>query len=203
MGSVSQISEAGIRVTIRCNVDEDNWESIPQFLDDLQSGIAHKENVSVYFVPLNNVRMGENDVVMWRRIRDTKHLIAEAGFKSSAFMGLGLGFRTNRCMADGSSVLITPDGSLYLCEHCPKESRIGDVLSGVTDEAAKKEFSRVDRTLEKCRKCPYLPDCTSFANCPVQDTHCRDVHELMAADILRRVVETTENENTDGEDPIC
>jgi len=99
--------------------------------------------------------------------------------------------------------VITPDGSLYPCEYCPEESRFGDIWHGVIDEAARKEFCRVDRTREKCKACLFLPDCTSFATCPVQDTHCRQVHELMAIDALKRMVEKKESENTDGDDPIC
>lgn len=203
MEKVSLLSEAGITVAIRCNVDEDNWGRIPAFLSDLRENVQNRDKVSVYFAPLNDVRKSEHDIPMWEKIRDARKLIEDVGFRAEPFMSLVLDFHTNHCMADGGSVVITPDGSLYPCEHCPPESRFGDIWNGVTDEAARKEFCRVDRTREKCRKCPFLPDCTNFATCPVLDTHCREVREMMAIDDLKRMVEQKKSENTDAEVPVC
>ena len=201
MNAASMLSEAGIAVTIRCNVDKDNWDGIPRFLDDLKAGVAHKRNVSVYFCPLNDTRMSDDDVEMWTKIRDARPLIEAAGFHAAPFMGLSLDFRICHCMADGSGVVIVPDGSLYPCEHCPAESLYGDIWHGTTNEAAKQAFCRVDQTREKCRTCPFLPNCTSFATCPAEDLHCREVYELMGLDALKRMVES--KEATGGETPIC
>ena len=201
MKAVSLMSGAGIHVTIRCNVDEENWERIPKFLEDLKTGVAHKRRVGLYFCPLNSVRRSGEDAAMWARIRDTDRQVQNAGFRYTPYMGLKRSFRVYHCMADGGSVVITPDGSLYSCEHCPPESRFGDIFRGITDEAGRKEFCRVDRTREKCRGCPFLPDCTSFATCPVEDFHCREVHEMMALNSLRRMVDRKEEEGR--EEPIC
>ena len=203
MNAISMMSEAGIRVSVRCNVDEENWAGIPQFMEDLKVGVVNKDKVNVYFHPLFAVSAGENDLAMWKKIRDARHLIEEAGFRSVPFKGASLGFRSNYCMADAGGVVITPDGNLSPCEHCPEESRFGDIWHGITDEAARREFCRVDRTREKCRACPFLPDCTNFASCPVQHTHCREINEIKTIDDLKRLVEKKENEDTDGEASIC
>lgn len=128
--------------------------------------------------------------------------LREAGFRSSSSKGgVRLKFRNNYCMADGGGVVITPDGTLAACEHCPKESQFGDIWHGTTDEEAKKEFCRADRTREKCRTCPFLPDCTSFAFCPLYNTHCRQVNEMLAMDSLKRMVE--HREENSGDDSAC
>ena len=187
MEAVSKLSLAGIATVIRCNVDGENWPRIPEFLADLSAGISHKEHVSLYFSPLNGVRMGEGDLDLWMKILALRPRIEEAGFRPSGIYSLDGRLRSNHCMADGSGVVIAPDGGLYPCEHCPPAARYGDVARGITDPAAREEFCRADRIREKCRRCPFLPQCTGFASCPVQDTHCREVWEAFATDALRRM----------------
>ena len=200
MKGISLMSEAGINVSIRVNVDEGNWEGIPQFLDDLKEGIHHKDHVSVYLSPLFDVRGGNDDLAMWEKIRDARPLIEQAGFRHSYLINLRTNFPVNRCMADGGSVLITPEGNIYACEHCPENARFGDIWNGITDEAARKEFCRTDIIREKCRTCPFLPDCTAFASCPIEDTHCREVREMMVIEGLKQLVDNRKKEEGDAED---
>jgi radical SAM protein with 4Fe4S-binding SPASM domain len=200
MDAVSRLSGAGITVAVRCNADEENWEGVPRFLNDLKERVLHKDNVRVYISPLGHVRDGDNDVVFWEKILNARALIEEAGFRASANGGMRLSFRTNHCMADRGDVVIGPDGGLFACEHCPPGSRFGDVFRGVTDEAARREFCRTDRTREKCRGCTFLPECTSFSACPWRDTHCREMRELMALNTIRREMDRTEEDTYTDED---
>ncbi|MBQ7455389.1 MAG: radical SAM protein [Clostridia bacterium] len=201
--AVRLMAEAGLRVTIRCNVDEDNWERIPAFLQDLSAAIPQKEKVRVYVSPLYQIRAGEEDLALWEKIRDGVKLIGSAGFRAGAAMSVEGVFRVAHCMADGGGVTIDADGSLYPCDHCMADTRMGDVFHGITDEAARQAFCRVDVTREKCRKCPFLPDCTSFSACPVTDYHCREARELMAVASLEQMMDRKENEETDEDKPVC
>lgn len=182
--NVNRMAAAGIRVTVRCNVDGDNWERIPRFLEDLKAAVADRRRVSVYLAPLNAVREGENALPLWDAVRAAQPLIRAAGFRASGAIRLRRGFRLRYCMADADHPVIAPDGSLYACEHCPPQARFGDVRRGVTEEAALRAFTRMDDVREKCRDCPFLPLCTGFRSCPVADRDCRGVMMRAVEDLL-------------------
>ena len=204
MDALSRLSAAGIRVSLRCNVDDGNWDGIPEFMDDLKENVAHKDNIGVYFSPLMDVRTSDGELDFWEKVIAARPLIEAAGFRPRAYNEPSMRFKANRCMADGGSIVIEPDGSLYSCEHCPSNGRFGDVFHGVTDEATKTEFCRSDRTREKCRKCPFLPECTSFASCPWTDAHCREMREMLTLDFLKRLIDRkTNTEEPDGDDSVC
>ena len=187
---INLMAQAGIRVVIRCNVDEENWPGVEMFVRDLAASIPVKDNVAIYFCPLNEARTGEHDLKIWKRIMAARSLVLQAGFRvGDSICGSGR-FRVFHCMADMNSVVIGPDGSLYPCDHCPPDARFGDIWRNVTDEEVRKEFCRMDRTRGKCRKCPYMPVCTSFACCPVQDTHCREIRDLDLSYFVSRMGET-------------
>ena len=99
-------------------------------------------------------------------------------------------------------VVICPDGTLSPCEHLQGSARFGDVWNGVTDEGARREFCRTDRIREKCRKCPFLPDCTGFASCPITDSHCRELHNMQTLDALKYFIDNKVI-NSDDDVPVC
>lgn len=201
--AIDEMADKGIKVQVRSNVDEENWDGVSSFLEDMKAGVRCKDQVSVYFAPLYQIRKSERAIPFWEKVIASRSLIENAGFRAGIVKEEGgTSFRTNFCMADGGSVVICPDGVLSPCEHLQQKAGFGDVWHGVTDDAARYEFCRTDRTREKCRRCPFLPNCTSFSSCPVQDTHCRELRELMSINALRRMVEKEEAEDID-EDPIC
>ena len=201
MQAADSLSAVGIPVYIRCNADEENWPGISRFLEDLSRNIEHKQNVSIYFSPLKNVRAGEDDLAFWKKVISARPLIEQAGFHPLSYMGLSMKLRINRCMADGGETAIAPDGTLYFCEHCSPESRFGDIFNGISEEKVRQAFCRPERTREKCRKCPFLPECTSFASCPWKDTHCRELRELIALDTLKRMADSKELPAEDTDEP--
>ena len=201
--AIDQMAEKGICVQVRCNVDEGNLDGVPTFLQDLSVSIRRKDYVSVYLAPLYQLRRGERAMPFWEKVVAARPLIERAGFRVERVKEEGeTSFGVSRCIAD-RGVVICPDGTLSPCEHLLQSVGFGDVWHGVTDEAAKREFCRVDRIREKCRDCPFLPDCSGFASCPAQDVHCRKLRELLTVNALKRLVEKKKNDNIDEDDLVC
>ena len=204
MENINALSKAGIRVKVRCNVDERNWDNTPRFLEDMAAAIEYKENVSLYFAPLNQTKKREGFLSLCKKISETGNTVMDAGFRICSQAINAEHFRMNHCMADAGDVVISPDGGLYPCEHCPPESRFGDIWQGVTDEKARREFCRVDRTREKCRTCPFLPICTSFSACPIEVGPCREMQKMLALELLKAWIDKAQvSDGADDEITFC
>lgn len=188
---VNLLADAGVRVMINCNVDEQNWAGTPAFLDDLKKAVDKKDKVTINFSPLFEVSHGNEDVSMYQKILDARFLIRKAGFKVMLRSDTILNFPPFHCKTAAGGVVIWPDGGLYPCAVMGEESRFGNIRDGITDEATRAKHYRLDYTREKCRDCPYLPNCTSFA-CPAENTHCRETMAMMAQVVLREMLDRQE-----------
>lgn len=202
ISGINLMAEKGIRVIIRCNIDDGNFDGLPDFLDDMKAEIKDKDKVSIYLSPLFHVRASDDALNFWKKTYRFSLKINEAGFGSNKINGFRETFKLNFCMADAGGVVICPDGTLSPCEHLQGAARFGDVWNGVTDEGARREFCRTDRIREKCRKCPFLPDCTGFASCPITDSHCRELHNMQTLDALKYFIDNKVI-NSDDDVPVC
>ncbi len=187
LGTVRQLAESGIRVTVRCNVDEENIDGADSFLQDLRMAVPEKENVEIWFSWLHQVRETERASFLWRKIAEKKRLVLSAGFQTGQLRLHDL--RTVHCMADQGSVVVAPDGGLYACEDCPAESRIGSLAEGTEGTGAGSGFRRTDQVREKCRDCPFLPECTPFSACPHRVTACRETRRVIFEEQMRCFLE--------------
>lgn len=182
---IRMLAERGIRVDVRCNVDEKNLEGIGDFLRDLAEAVPDRSGVDVSLSLLNQVREGGRAPEMTRRIAEMRPLLREYGFglRDSRFT-LG-NLRNFHCMADLGDVVIDAEGGLYGCEHCVEESRIGDLREGTWEGERQEAFCGTRQVRPACQDCPFLPACTPFASCPVQDTRCRETKEFLLREQIR------------------
>lgn len=193
--SISLLRDAGIGVTVRCNVDLENLPGIPAFLEEMGRSVRNKDGVCLYLALLNDERLGNSDLEAWEKVLSMDPLIEKAGFVLNSWRKSGMHLRTGHCLADNGYPIIAPDGKLYACEDCLPESLYGDIWNGTTDVAAEKEFRRMDLVREKCRGCAFLPMCTPFSHCPEEDTHCKDVERMFLLYVLRRSLDLREDKD--------
>lgn len=192
--NINALAEAGINVNLRCNIDTQNAEDIPKVIGMLAGKLTKKEKITLYFSALNEVRASEDNYRINELIEETKPLIAEAGFKSNPRPRPGLSFRVFRCMADRitANVVIGPSGELSPCLESNADTVYGNITEGVTDKTIFGRYAQTGPVREKCADCPYLPDCTAFANCPVVDRHCREIRKENIARFLLDLAERSD-----------
>lgn len=174
--AIRLLQQHGVKIDVRVNVDEDNFDSIPKLMEDAVRMLPQKEGIKIYFAPLDQVRATESVLELRRRIEEMNKLLPEAGFQEIAPGRPRMNFRIYRCMADGaeSNVVILPDGCLNPCLQCEDVSSYGNIRDGITKADVYEKFISTGPVREMCRDCAFLPDCTAFAYCPVPDKCCKE-----------------------------
>jgi radical SAM protein with 4Fe4S-binding SPASM domain len=78
------------------------------------------------------------------------------------------------CMANAATaVTILPDGVLTTCEIGCENMYYGDVRQGITRPEVLKAWRNCTDVRDKCKTCPYLPECTGFSLCEYEASDCR------------------------------
>ncbi len=191
--SVNRISDAGIKIMVRINVDYDNLSGVPYFIDELANKITNKENVTVYLTPLYQVLESDNDLDIWAKLIEIQKVIESNGFKVT-FERFNTKLGWIRCMADAGGIVIAPDGNLHCCEDLPDGSLIGNVWEGITNNKARTVFTDLDNLSDKCKECSFLPDCRPNPGCPKFETHCQEARKLFLLDALKRRIDDIRTE---------
>lgn len=189
LDAIDLLSKNGIAVSVRCNVDCDNLDEIPDFLDDLKAAITHKENVEIYFAPLDSARMGERGLEVWRKAIDALKLVSKAGFGAASPVGLSMSSRAVRGAVAGDDIAIGCDGSLYPHEYCSHNGQFGNVFTGQMDDEKRRSYCHLDSRQNKCLSCALLPLCDAYATCPEPDGNCQEVRRMLVISELRALAD--------------
>ena len=167
---------AGIKVTIRLNVDEKNEAEIYKLIDFLKEEFTEeeKEKMRVYAHSLfgqegeglDGCPAGAGADELEEKVQEINNQIVR---NRLAVKDLGelFSLKNHYCMvtAPECNVLIDSGGRLYACDAMPDNMLYGDVKKGIEPEAWKRVASPCE-VREECRKCAFLPQCTEFDRCP-------------------------------------
>ena len=198
MRNIRLLAEADIRVNLRVNYDRINLARMRPFLNEMKAEFGNEKNVTLYLAPLYQEKKAPDFFEVEKNRLELDHYIHKLGLIYENREKQQTKFRLNMCMADGlsKSVVIDPNGTLYNCEHLSAASTWGNIFDGVTDPELFEKLSAPHPIDERCRCCPFLPQCTPFYihGCPGWFESCREFLTLRTEYELRRIAEKLANE---------
>ena len=182
--------ERDIKVTLRCNYDQDNIEGMYSFWEDVYNRYGKSDKLSINAAMLFQAHDSENCVELAGKMLELKYQAIERGILHPEISDKPFKMKSNYCMADsdGRCVVISPEGDLYHCEHLPGNSSFGSIFdetySITSDERAFKEVAA------KCKGCKFLPGCTTFYcnGCPDYFEYCDKVKAAETEIRLRKQI---------------
>ncbi len=204
MDNIRQLAEAGVTVTIRCNFDRDNLQSVHAFLDECKARFGETGKVRV--VP----------ALLLQEIRSPgRHAGAEAELDDLADHAVRLGytkrrdrlpdrFRFSQCMADsgGRNVIIDPEGGLHACDYYVG----GEPLGNIFDDTPPAWPTASTEPEEECVNCCFLPDCTATFKkiCPFCPPNCRERSRKNVERLLDKLLNGQQDPaSAEEEEPPC
>jgi len=167
---------AGILVSVRLNVDENNLQEIYQVIDYLKKEFTEEElhKLHVYAHSLFGqpgegldacpVKMGSD--TLEAHVLKINEYILKNGLTFPDLDSL-FNLKSHFCMVTAleCNVLIDAAGRLFACDAMPEDMRYGDVKNGIDTDAWNRVASRC-QLRQECRHCVFLPECTEFDRCP-------------------------------------
>lgn len=190
MKNIGLLIDADIRVNIRLNLDENNYDDLHALVDELAERFPCRKNLNVY----NRIiyeKPGES------RSLEQRHALYQASDALTDHIYLlGLGnqggvsrkLKLNHCMADSdTSITVTPEGRLGKCEHySEKEEMFGDVLSEEIDGAVIESWKEKHSAFPECRDCFYYPKCFQLKKCSEKKPYCDPEYREQRKKVLMR-----------------
>ena len=178
LGNIHRLLDAGIRVTVRLNIDRHNADDLFALADILTAEFGGQKLFGVYSHSLFEVGPEESSVShtdAQRRELFEARMRLQVKLKEGKIVldgKLPHKLKLNRCMADNDgSILILPDGHLGKCEHYSDDHWFGSLNSPERDESMLSDFKRVREEIDACAECPFFPECYRLVLCE-EAVHC-------------------------------
>ncbi len=199
MDGVILLANAGVKVNIRCNYDEENLPRIKAFLADCKERFGERKSISIYLEKLYQIAGEKDETDIYIAAGETVRQIRELGLTYTKRIPTLLS--THYCMADGrASVVIDPKGKIHFCEHLSP----GDNFGSIFDNGPFLFPTISSSVAEECKGCTFLPECTPFRKkgCRIMNTGCRIQKEMETAYEMEALLHDTHIED-EAADQAC
>lgn len=183
--------DAGIRVSIRLNVDPDNVKDQLALCDDLIERFGVHPNLSVYAAAIRNFRKDRYTEDEERALQDSTTAVLDK-LRAAGMRRIGKlsnKFHVNACMGDdpGSEVIL-PDGRIGKCEHFSDRELVGSIFEQQQDSAMLRAWGEQTPEVPACADCPLYPNCIRLNKCVWTHYGCPEgERERKLRDLIDRI----------------
>ncbi len=180
--NIERLLKADIRVSIRLNMDSQNYDDLKSLIDQLICRFGHYKQFHIYVALLSD---GISDEPCSGDLSENCHNVLflrkklkDAGMVHKKWFGKGI--KTNSCMADRvSSVVIQTDGALGRCQHYYDSRPCGNLDEGINDMQEVAHWCEADTDSPLCDHCALYPECYRISACQgVYKRQCKEVLEV-------------------------
>lgn len=173
LSNIERLLNADISVVIRMNMDLKNAEDLLNLTDELVEIFRDKRKPRVYAHLIFDdekswveTYTGEELTKLYHVLEQLEEKFDTQGFSTESKKGIRRHLKLSHCMADsGSSLVITPDGHLGLCEHFAESELIGHIDSPERDKMMIESWKQWRDELPECGECFYYPECVRLKKC--------------------------------------
>jgi radical SAM protein with 4Fe4S-binding SPASM domain len=195
MNNINMLLKAGIEVTIRLHVSNENVQEMrdlitiiaDQFLkyhDHLSFQILHLFEL---FGPQARILSSEERATLLKEIRNLEDHLVELGLEEPKRIKHRL--ILYRCMVDSEdAVMIVPDGHLGLCEYHLEDSYFGHIDNDEWDEEVLRRSREFCEEIPECDTCEYYPICYRLKSCKVHDICFKEQRDNRIENIRRQML---------------
>lgn len=171
IANIHRLLEAGIRVSIRLNIDVHNADNLMELADELHQEFGSNDKLAIYLHMLFEISDGSVAIkheqerkTVFEKMKEIEAKLADYGLYD--IKPLSKGIKINQCMADGDqSVVIDPSGNIGKCEHYSEDHYIGHIDSDDSDEAMVERFREYHDEIDACATCFDYPNCIRLKLC--------------------------------------
>ncbi len=175
LDNVQRLLEAGVKVSVRMNVDSRNAQDIEALIALLAKRFGGHDGFSAYVSPLFDDLDGEDSFEDTYRRRQVLQEKLDRLIPPKRHPSLPKEIRIHACMADSETAeVILPDGRLCTCEHIDATG----VWGTLADESRRNldvltAWRQSLPPLPECQTCALFPDCIRLTLCNNQiRRHC-------------------------------
>ncbi len=176
--NIKRLLDNDITVVCRLNFDERNLQSIYSLIDFLTDEFYGYEKFRVYPAILSDnwlnhseCRTLETSNILRTEYRKLVELLREKNLSSGKRLSKDL--KPYYCMASNpAAVTIGANGDLYTCQSSNPDFCYGNIVDGDLDIKLRDSWIKCVDTFDKCKDCPYLPECSTLDKCPSNTAYC-------------------------------